>query len=1281
MKKILNKRNIFLLLVVIVFAVVLNLKTSYSIDYDYKDMSDFANNTFLKQPIEKISNLNKTQKSLDSNKDDIVSNNTVISSFEGNLRETIMLYKSNLDQNNSDLELMNYPRLKYITNGEYKYLLTFQNIDTSSANGINVYYTRSNDLKNWETPKKLYESYTENSVKYNYSSSDSVVLRDGRIMNVVAKVPKSVWVYTPEVFNKIGIYMKISSDGGKTWSTEKQIYSGYVWEPSITQLSTGEIQVYFTCIAPVEYINGVSLAEKYKNYIAVNGPHFNSSGVGMISSLDNANSFTPHIVGTNKKYNSSERNSYSPYVIIQQPVVWQNTTEIVDFTNLKTNCQCHKGISYNNKIVKMTDQMPVGVELNNKKKMVMAVESVTVSTNCKDNPSICESTSKCDENCSGQCTTGNVKNTESVTLKHKISLAYSNAANVRVNGVSKQKYWIDINSQHQANTNFDSEAKVYDNVGLGLTETGPITRKNNFVAGAAPYIIQMPSGETILYFSGGDYPTIMIGDSNGNFDKSELNVMKEAGRWSQFGSVATISTHSFALLTASYDPNKKRDHIGIHNLYLNHTLEVKNEILSNTNDDALFIGSASQAQMSIRTNYDLNNIYFYIDWLDQNIVAGQDYVEIKVNAANLKYNGTTYDYLRVGINSGGLATVKLVKNGTETDIKNSNLVKANISQNSTAADVNARGIKAVITISKNNFNLTAKELRLFAMLQNNDTTDASNQTKDYFGGLGENSSISKWIKLKLVDPKEKVKIPDSPISKTYTGNMQDHGITIPANASIVSSSSTISAQNAGEYIVTLKLNDTSRYVWSDGSSGNKQIKWKIVQATPKITLTAKTGTYSGNAIEANQASVNINGVVLVYKYYTNDKCTVETTTKAGAKSNGSAPVNAGTYYVKATADATTNIKQANSSCVKHVINKKKLTIPTKIGDKIYTGSEQDSGIQCPEGSKSSGDLKGTKVKSYTQICTLSSTINYVWSDGTTNPIKIEWKILAPEASYKVTFMSEGKELYSGYVSSGKKISRPAPNPTKDNYRFDDWYTDETFKTKFDFNTAIKQNVSVYAKFIEQVKITIDTNGGKNNGFETIVIDKGSSLKKSDIESKVALLITPPTDMRFDYVMVNNEKWTEDTYVFNNNTVIKIIWKDAGVKYTILSGDNQTYEVDSNKDIVIKADGELEKLVKVKLDGIEVNSSNYELKSGSTILTLKSNYLNTLEPGTHKLELEYSDGIVNTEIIITKIENVVSNTKKVNDNLIIIIASIADALLLAFIIFMCRKNRKKSSVME
>ena len=375
--------------------------------------------------------------------------------------------------------------------------------------------------------------------------------------------------------------------------------------------------------------------------------------------------------------------------------------------------------------------------------------------------------------------------------------------------------------------------------------------------------------------------------------------------------------------------------------------------------------------------------------------------------------------------------------------------------------------------------------------------------------------MSTWIYVNLKEPKTKITIPSSPTDKSYTGNVQNHGITVPANTSVVSYGSTTSAKDVGEYIVNFKINDPEKYVWSDGTSDNKQVKWKIVQSTPKIFLTAKSTSYTGSAIESNPASTNITGLKIVYKYYSNNECTVATTTKTGAKNSGEAPVNAGTYYVKAISNETLNTKQASSSCVKLTINKKKLIIPTKIGDRIYTGSEQDSGIQCPEGSKSSGDLKGTKVKSYTQICTLSSTTNYVWSDGTTNPIKIEWKILSPEASYKVTFMSEGKELYSGYVSSGEKISRPAPNPTKDNYRFDDWYTDETFKTKFDFNTTIKQNVSVYAKFIEQVKITIDTNGGKNNGFETIAVDKGSTLKKSDIESKITLLVTPPAGKRFD----------------------------------------------------------------------------------------------------------------------------------------------------------------------
>ena len=141
-------------------------------------------------------------------------------------------------------------------------------------------------------------------------------------------------------------------------------------------------------------------------------------------------------------------------------------------------------------------------------------------------------------------------------------------------------------------------------------------------------------------------------------------------------------------------------------------------------------------------------------------------------------------------------------------------------------------------------------------------------------------------------------------------------------------------------------------------------------------------------------------------------------------------------------------------------------------------------------------------------------------------------------------------------------------------------------------------------------------------------------------------------------------------------VIKIIWKDAGVKSTILSGDNQTYEVDSSKDIVIKVDGNLEKLIKVKLDGIEVNSSNYELKSGSTILTLKSNYLNTLEPGIHKVEFEYNDGYAEATLIVEKSDKTVKTVEK-NNKIVLIVLLIVIILLIAGVVTYVYKKKHKT----
>ena len=667
---------------------IINLKGSYSkVNYVLNNLS---NSSIIKDSkISKISDLNQSIKVLDSNSGD-----TNTSNLELNYREVIKLNQKKLDSINSDLNYIVYPRLKTLTkeSGDgYKYILTFQNSTSElNSNGKNVYYTRSKDLKNWELPKKLYTSYKVGTTTYGYSSSDSFVLSDGTVMNVVAKTALSTYNFTADIFNTTGVYVKYSYDNGKTWTAEKQIYAGIVWEPSIIQLSSGEIQVYFTMVAPVAYMNANT------NYIASTSTQFQSTGIGMISSLDNGKTWTPSVTGTNTRYDVLNSNPYVPYRVVQQFVRNRDTNEIVDFTNLRaynsgiSRFQSHYGIKTDNNLYKMTDQMPVGVELNNKKTIVMAAETVKIYM----------------DSVSGQ--------TEKTTkISHSISLAYSNKKNVTIGNSTKSKYWLDINNSTKKK--FAKESDVYNNEGLGITEVGPLNRVNSYkTSGGAPYILQMPSGETILYYSDGNYPNLSIGTATGNFQNAKTTTIKTEDKWTVFGSISNLKSHSIALLTALKGSDGVR-YIGINSLYLNHTLDIKNEELSKTNDDALFIGSDSQAQVTIRANYDQDNLYFILDRLD-NSLTKNDLVGLYINSSNLKYNGARYDYLHLTIGRNGLTVIELVKNGSKNTVQGVTCV---VKENNTGDELG--GYKAVITIPRDKFNFLDNTIKVYGALNNQDS--------------------------------------------------------------------------------------------------------------------------------------------------------------------------------------------------------------------------------------------------------------------------------------------------------------------------------------------------------------------------------------------------------------------------------------------------------------------------------------------------------------------------------------------------------------------------------
>ena len=75
-------------------------------------------------------------------------------------------------------------------------------------------------------------------------------------------------------------------------------------------------------------------------------------------------------------------------------------------------------------------------------------------------------------------------------------------------------------------------------------------------------------------------------------------------------------------------------------------------------------------------------------------------------------------------------------------------------------------------------------------------------------------------------------------------------------------------------------------------------------------------------------------------------------------------------------------------------------------------------------------------------------------------------------------------------------------------------------------------------------------------------------------------------------------------------------------YLIIKGDGQTW---SEGELSFTANGPLDLFMELQIDGNTVAASNYTAVSGSTIVTLKESYAQTLTAGKHSIKFVYPDG--------------------------------------------------------
>ena len=200
-----------------------------------------------------------------------------------------------------------------------------------------------------------------------------------------------------------------------------------------------------------------------------------------------------------------------------------------------------------------------------------------------------------------------------------------------------------------------------------------------------------------------------------------------------------------------------------------------------------------------------------------------------------------------------------------------------------------------------------------------------------------------------------------------------------ANTNCSGTALTTAPTNAGNYSVKAVSKGNHNY-----SSGSICVTHTITKKQDTVTLTAKTDNYTGDRIEANQATSE-SGSEISYFYYADTDCSGTALT--------STPVNAGNYSVKAISSGNSNYLSGDK-CVTHTIMKGMPTLILAEKNSIYTGSK----IEANEVVASNPN--GSSVS-------LNYTYNYYTNDSCTTAFDTNSPTTAPTnvGSYYVKVIS------------------------------------------------------------------------------------------------------------------------------------------------------------------------------------------------------------------------------------------------------------------------------------
>ncbi len=245
--------------------------------------------------------------------------------------------------------------------------------------------------------------------------------------------------------------------------------------------------------------------------------------------------------------------------------------------------------------------------------------------------------------------------------------------------------------------------------------------------------------------------------------------------------------------------------------------------------------------------------------------------------------------------------------------------------------------------------------------------------------------------------------------------------------------------------------------------------------------------------------------------------------------------------------------------VLNVVNLPAFTLGVKATEPASTAEKDAGNSKDGEPTESSTEATTTETASTqdkTETTTEESsteapmeyTVKFTDEDGTT-PLKDK----------------EGNVISEQKVKKGDKATKPTNDPIKENFRFVCWYDKEdNDKKEFKFDTQITKDITLAAKWQEEVTVTFDAKGGKLTGGNSVTIDKGSALSDK----------YPSDPVRDDYKFLGwfngDTKYDEDTTI-DKTITLEAKWEQ--VKFTVTFNANggnlkgsSTVKVDKGKTI-------------------------------------------------------------------------------------------------------------------